>query len=146
MGKGKRLGERSILRGALAGLAGGIAGSGAKMLAERVYPPVPGESTIFPLESGNLETTAKPWVLGAVVGAAYGAAMEIEPKAGVWGGAGFGLAIRKFSPETLSAEADANAHTMTVRQLTQQRQSRWISYAVFGVVTEAVRRLVRRGL
>lgn len=146
MGKGKRLRERSILKGALAGLAGGIAGSGAKILAERMYPPVPGESTKSPLESKDLETAAKPWVLGAVVGAAYGAAMEIEPKAGVWGGAGFGLAIRKFSPETLSPEAEAAQSKMTVRQLTQQRQSRWISYAVFGVVTEAVRRMIRKGL
>ncbi len=147
MGKRKRLRERSILKGALAGLAGGIAGSGAKILAERMYPPVPGDSKADPLESAeNLETAARPWVLGAVVGAAYGAAIEIEPRAGVWGGAGFGLAIRKFSPETLATEADANTSAMSVRQLTQQRQSRWISYAVFGVVTEAVRRLIRRGL
>ena len=146
MGKGKRLRERSILKGALAGLAGGIAGAGAKMLAERMYPPVPGESTTYPLESEKLETAAKPWVLGAVVGAAYGAAIEIEPRAGVWGGAGFGLAMRKFSPEALSPKADAAQSKMSVRQLTQQSQSRWISYAVFGVVTEAVRRMVRRGL
>ncbi len=145
MGKVKRLRERSILKGALAGLAGGIAGSGAKILAERMYPPSSGESTSSPLESTErLETAAKPWVLGAVVGAAYGAAIEIEPKAGVWGGAGFGLAIRKFSPGTLST--DPSTQTMTVRQLTQQRQSQWISYAAFGVVTEAVRRLIRRGL
>jgi putative membrane protein len=145
MRKVKSSRERSILKGALAGLVGGIAGSGAKMLAERMYPPTSEESTSLPLEPAeNLETAAKPWVLGAVVGAAYGAAVEIEPKAGVWGGAGFGLAIRKFAPETLSPEAATP--TMTVRQLTQKRQSQWVSYAVFGVVTEAVRRLTRSGL
>ena len=145
MGKVKRTQERSILKGALAGLAGGIAGSGAKMLAERVYPTASTEAASSLLESAeNLETAAKPWVLGAVVGAAYGAAIEIEPKAGVWGGAGFGLAIRKFAPETLSPAAAQR--TMTVREQTRERQSRWISYAVFGVVTETVRRLVRKGL
>jgi hypothetical protein len=143
MVKVKRARERSVLKGALAGLAGGIAGSGAKMLAERVYPPTSGKSTSNPFElAESLETAAKPWVLGAVVGAAYGAAIEIEPKAGVWGGASFGLAVRKFAPETSSPDSAV----LTVRELTQQHQSRWISYAVFGVVTEAARRLIRRGL
>jgi len=143
MGKVKRSRERSILKGALAGLVGGIAGSGAKVLAEKIYPPTAEGPTHSPLESlESLESAAKPWVLGAMVGAAYGAAIEIEPKAGVWGGAGFGLAVRKFAPETLSPESA----TITVRQMTQQRQSQWISYAVFGIVTEAVRRLVRKGL
>jgi putative membrane protein len=145
MGKVKRLRERSIVKGALAGLAGGIAGSGAKILAERMYPPVSGELTSSPLESAvDLETAVRPWVLGAVIGAAYGAVIELEPKAGVWRGAGFGLAIRKLAHQVISPQARAGE--VTVRQRTQQRQSEWVSYAVFGVATEAVRRLVRRGL
>lgn len=136
MGKVKKTRERSILKGALAGLAGGIAGSGAKMLAERMYPAAMPEGASSPL--------AKASVVGAVVGAAYGAAMEIEPKAGVWRGAGFGLALRNFAPETPWAEAGKGA--ITLRRRTQQRQSEWVSYAVFGLVTEAVRRLVRKGL
>jgi putative membrane protein len=102
MGKVKQSRERSILKGALAGLAGGIAGSGAKILAERMYPPASGEFAGSPLGSADsLETAAKPWVLGAVVGAAYGAAIEVEPKAGVWRGAGFGLAIRKLAHQAM---------------------------------------------
>ena len=31
--------ERSILKGALAGLIGGLAGAGAKALAEQIFPP-----------------------------------------------------------------------------------------------------------
>ncbi len=145
MGKVKRLRERSILKGALAGLAGGIAGSGAKILAERMYPPTSGELAGSPLEPGtSLETAAKPWVLGAVVGAAYGAAIEIEPKAGVWRGAGFGLAVRKLAHQAIPAQPGAGG--LTLRQTTQQRQSEWVAYAAFGIVTEAVRRLVRKGL
>lgn len=145
MGKVKRSRERSILKGALAGLAGGIAGSGAKILAERMYPPVSGESAYSPFESAeSLETAAKPWVLGALVGAAYGAAIEIEPKAGVWRGAGFGLAVRKLAHQAVPPIAGAGA--LTLRQTTQQRQSEWVAYAAFGIVTEAVRRLVRKGL
>ena len=34
----------------------------------------------------------------------------------------------------------------TVRQQTQERQSEWVTHAVYGVVTEAVRRPIRRGL
>jgi putative membrane protein len=145
MSKRKRARERSILKGALAGLAGGIAGSGAKILAERVYPPLsPGPTLTPPDSEESLETAVKPWVLGAVIGAAYGAAIEIEPRAGVWRGAGFGLAIRKLAHQVMPPPV--GAATLTIRQTTQQRQSEWLSYAVFGVVTEAVRRLVRKGL
>jgi putative membrane protein len=145
MGKAKKPRERSILKGALAGLVGGIAGSGAKLLAESIYPPPAGEQSTSQLDSNQqLEISARPWVLGAVAGAAYGAAMEIEPKAGVWRGAGFGLALKKFTHEVTSPKP--GAIEPTVRERTRNRQSEWVTYAVFGVVTEAVRRLVRKGL
>jgi putative membrane protein len=146
MGKVKQTRERSIWKGALAGLVGGIVGSGAKTLAEKASSPRDADSAIAVEPQTQLEVTAKSWVVGAVAGAAYGAAIEIEPKAGVWGGAGFGLALRKIVPEPLSPEGEARTGAMTIRQVTRQRQSEWISYAVFGVVTEAVRRLVRKGL
>ncbi len=145
MGKVKRPRERSILKGALAGLVGGIVGSGAKVLAERIYPFPMGNSAASLLESADpVELTAKPWLLGAVAGAAYGAAIEIEPKAGAWQGAGFGLALKKLADQAIPPQA--RAAELTVRQRTQQKQSEWVTYAIFGVVTEAVRRLVRRGL
>ena len=53
MGKAKRSRERSILKGALAGLVGGIAGSGAKVLAERIYPPRAEERRASPMESSQ---------------------------------------------------------------------------------------------
>lgn len=147
MGKVKQKKERSILKGALAGLVGGVVGSGAKMLAEKISSARAADGPGAPVERQTQQPEiAAQWTVGAIAGAAYGAAIEIEPRAGVWGGAGFGLALRKIAPETLSPEAEARGHAMTVRQLTRQRQSEWVSYAIFGVVTEAVRRLVRKGL
>jgi putative membrane protein len=145
MGKVKKPRERSILKGALAGLVGGVAGSGAKVLAESIYPPHAEEgSTSRPDSNEQLEISAKPWILGAMAGAAYGAAIEIEPKAGVWRGAGFGLALKKLNHEATPLRPAAIEPT--VRERTRNRQSEWVTYAVFGVVTEAVRRLVRKGL
>lgn len=143
MSKVKRPRESSIVKGLLAGLVGGIAGCGARLLASKIYAPygsAPG--TPSPEAQPQVQDAIKPWIVGAAAGAVYGAAMEIEPSAGVWGGAGFGLGLRKFTNSTLGA----NSVDVSVRQSTRQRQSEWVSYAVFGVVTEGVRRLVRKGL
>jgi putative membrane protein len=145
MGKVNRQRERSILKGALAGLVGGILGSGAWALAERIGSPSVAKDATAQLDPDQpLNVAAKPWLLGPLAGAAYGAAMEIEPKAGTWQGAGFGLALKKLADQAVPPQA--GAAELSVRRRTQQRQSEWVSYAVFGVVTEAVRRLVRRGL
>jgi putative membrane protein len=157
MGKEKRLGERSIVKGALAGLVGGIVGSGAKALAAKVYPPeadgqAPASIVLaekmagHPLTDGGRQVAlhGMRWTFGALAGAVYGAAVEIEPRAGAWRGAGFGLALKKMTLQTvlpkmgLAEPAD--------RQGVQGRQSEWVTHVVYGVVTEAVRRLVRKGL
>ena len=103
MGKAKKQRKLSILKGALAGLVGGIAGSGAKVLAESIYPPHAGEQSTSRLDSNQqLEIPAKPWVLGAVAGAGMGPRSDSEPKAGVWRGVGFGLALKKLTHEVTS--------------------------------------------
>jgi putative membrane protein len=162
MSKPKKMRERSVVKGALAGLVGGIAGSGAKALAQKIYPrevvegmppPVapPDQAAEDPQSerAAALTTAEGRLVFGAVAGAAYGAAVEIEPKAAAWWGAGFGLALNKLSRQA-SADFDTPPKTgfgeQSVRQLTRQRQSEWVTQAVYGVVTEAVRRLVRKGL
>jgi putative membrane protein len=142
MGKIRNPCERSVFKGALAGLLGGIAGTGAKMLATRICAPQAGQPEISSLPNKPELEDAKPWIVGAVAGTVYGAAMEIEPKAGVWGGAGFGLGLRRFAGTAL----DVSKAQVPVRQRTRQLQSEWVSYAVFGIVTEAVRRVVRKGL
>src|SRR5277367_5745159 len=129
MGKVKKPRERSILKGALAGLVGGIAGSGAKVLAESICPPSAGEQSTARLDSNQQRAiSANPWVLGAAAGAAYGAAIEIEPKAGVWRGAGFGLALKKLSHEVASPRP--GTVELTVRERTRNKQREWVTYAV----------------
>jgi putative membrane protein len=157
MRKAKKMTQRSIVKGALAGLVGGIAGSGAKALAEKicrpraagqVSPPVVLAEQVagHPLSEAERQVAERAihWTLGALAGAVYGAAVEIEPRAGVWRGAGFGLALNKLTHRVLLPKMElAEA---TVRIQTQEGQSEWVTHAVYGVVTEAVRRAIRRGL
>lgn len=145
--KGKER-KRSIVKGALAGLVGGIAGSAAKALAEKIFSPGPEDRTAPSVAE------AVPWAFGAVAGAVYGAAVEVTPKAGAWRGAAFGLALNKLAHEALTTKDGVSKVGLpetekagpTVRQNTRERQSEWVTHAVFGVVTDTVRRLVRRGL
>jgi putative membrane protein len=157
MGKAKRAQQRSILKGALAGLVGGIAGSGAKVVAEKIYPPRAAGQTPPPVllaeraaghplseDQKRLALNGIHWTFGAIAGAVYGAAVEVEPKAGAWRGAAFGLGLNKLTHESMLPKM--GLVEATVRQRTQERQSEWVTHVVYGVATEAVRRLVRRGL
>jgi putative membrane protein len=156
MGKTGKARKRSMVKGALAGLAGGIVGAGAKLLVQKIYAPrveaQTSEAVVLaeriaghPLGEGErlVATQGLHWAFGAIAGAVYGAAVELEPRAGAWRGAAFGLALNKVTHEVLPKMGLAET---TVRQRTQQRQSEWVSHAAYGVVTDAVRRLVRRGL
>ncbi|AXC10518.1 hypothetical protein ACPOL_1170 [Acidisarcina polymorpha] len=149
--------KRSIIKGALAGLVGGIVGSGAKALAEKIYPPRTAGQTPppvvlaeqvagHPLSEGQrqLATQGIHWTFGAVAGAVYGVAVEMEPKAAAWRGAGFGLALNRLAHQSLLPKMGLS--DPPVRQQTQERQSEWVTHAIYGVTTELVRRLVRKGL
>jgi putative membrane protein len=149
--------KRSILKGALAGLVGGIVGSGAKAVAEKLYPPrIAGETPPpvvlaeylegHPLTDGQRQIALQGihWTFGALAGAVYGAAVELEPKAGVWRGAGFGLALNKLTHGGLLPQAGLSKPTD--KQTIQEKQSEWFSHAVYGFSTDLVRRIVRKGL
>jgi putative membrane protein len=149
--------ERSILKGALAGLVGGIVGSGAKAVAEKLYPPRIAGATPPPIAlaeqmaghplSNGQEQVARQgihWIFGAIAGAVYGVAVELEPKAGAWRGAGFGLALNKLTHGSLLPKM--GLAEPTVRQTTQERQSEWVTHAVYGITTDLVRGIVRKGL
>lgn len=149
--------KRSILKGALAGLVGGIVGSGAKIVAEKLYPPRTAGQTPppvalaerlagHPLAPDQQEAALQGihWAFGALAGAAYGAAVELEPKAAAWRGAAFGLTLNKIAHNTMLPRM--GLAEQPVRQRTQQRQSEWITHAVYGVTTDLVRRMVRKGL
>jgi putative membrane protein len=149
--------KKSILKGALAGLVGGIVGSGAKAIAEKIYPPrvdgqMPPPVLVAERFAGHslsegqrhIATQGIHWAFGALAGAVYGAAVELEPKAGAWRGAAFGLALNKMTHESLLPKA--GLVEPTARQSTQQRQSEWVTHAIYGITTDLVRRLVRKGL
>jgi len=149
--------NRSLLKGAVAGLIGGLAGAGAKLLAEKVFPPR-GAGRISPpvalveRASGHELTdkqrrvaeSAVHWGFGAAAGAVYGAMAEEEPTLGAWKGAAFGLALNRLTHEAVLPKL--GVVPAKSEQPTQERISEWVTHAVYGVVTDLVRRGVRRGL
>jgi putative membrane protein len=147
--------ERSLAKGLLAGLIGGLAATAAKALAERIYPPrihgepEPPEVLAEKLAGHHLESATKTaaseaihWGFGALAGAAYGALAEYYPAATAKEGASFGLALATLTHETalpamgLSAEPE--------EQTARERTSEMSTHVVFGLVTEVIRRNVRK--
>jgi putative membrane protein len=149
--------KRSILKGALAGLVGGIAGSAAKMAAEAIFPPrVEGQTPPpvvlaqkaigHPLDATERKVAVQGihWTFGALAGAAYGAVAEVHPRAAAWRGVAFGLALKRFTHGGILPRAGLAAPVE--RQPMQERASEWVSHALYGAVTDTVRRGVRTGI
>ncbi|MGB7188992.1 MAG: DUF1440 domain-containing protein [Acidobacteriaceae bacterium] len=149
--------ERSIVKGAIAGMIGGLAGAGAKMLTEKIFPPrtdgQPSPPVVLveqvtgrdlPEDSKTAAMQGIHWGFGAAAGAIYGAAVEMEPSLGAWKGAAFGLTLNKITHETVLPRMGLSRPKN--EQPTQERISEWVSHAVYGIFTDAVRRGVRRGL
>jgi putative membrane protein len=149
--------ERSILKGAVAGLIGGLAGAGAKMVAEKILPPrVAGQAPPrvilveqvagHPLSENKKRAVANGihWGFGAIAGAVYGAMVEAEPSLGAWKGAAFGLTLNKLTHESILPRV--GLATPKEQQPAQERISEWVTHAVYGVFTDVVRRGVRRAL
>jgi putative membrane protein len=145
--------SRSLAKGLLAGLIGGLAATAARSIVEKLYPPrthgepdqaekITGHELVVS-EKGAAED-AVHWGFGAMTGAAYGALAEYYPSATVKDGAGFGMALNSLTHGTalpaigLSAEPE----NLTFREKT----SGMATHLVFGVVTETVRRFVRKML
>lgn len=82
------------------------------------------------------------WGFGATVGAAYGAVAEFYPPATSKQGASFGMALVALTNDNtlpilgLAAKPEA--------QTKREHTSELASHIVYGVVTETVRRIVRR--
>ncbi len=149
--------ERSILKGAIAGAIGGLAGAGAKMLAEKIFPPrvngqippsvalaeqVAGRS--LPEGQRKLAAQGIQWGFGAAAGAVYGAMVEAEPSLGAWKGAAFGLTLNRITHESVLPKL--GLVPPRDEQPTQERISEWVTHAFYGIVTDIVRRGVRRAL
>ena len=147
--------ERSLLKGVLAGIAGGLVATAAKTIGEKIYPPrTHGEpeppAVLADRVSGHaLSGTSKKvaaetihWGFGALAGGAYGALAEFYPAATAKEGASFGLTLAALTHEGalpmlgLSAEPE--------HQTTREHTSEMITHVIFGVTTEIVRGIVRR--
>lgn len=139
--------KRSIVKGALAGFTGGLAGAAAKAYLDGFYASRLANAQVPPalLEpnapASTVSPAVSPWIFGGLAGAAYGAAVEMEPSTSNWRGAAFGFAVDRFTrlgaSQLQNIGAAEEAHAKIGRRL---------SFAVFGVVTEIVRRTVRRSL
>jgi putative membrane protein len=149
--------QKSVLKGALAGLIGGLAGAGAKVVAEQIYPPrVQGQTPPpvvlaeqvaghpLPAAEQKLAMQGIHWAFGALAGAIYGAVAEYEPSVGAWQGAAFGLTLNKLTHESLLPKMGLAAPTE--HQPARERISEWVSHAVYGVVTDSVRRVARKAM
>jgi putative membrane protein len=148
---------RSLAKGLLAGLIGGLAGTAAKTVAERIYPPrthgepeppavlvekLPGHELVSAKK--EFSTGAIHWGFGALTGAAYGAVVEYYPPATAKDGAGFGMALSSLTHDTVlpAMGLAEDPEDQTVRERTNEMAA----HVVYGVVTETVRRVVRRML
>ncbi len=152
--------KTSILKAILAGLAGGLAGSAAKVIAEKLIPPRTLGQTPPPQRmveraavaaDVNLPPNAKKaaaegvhWSFGTLTGGVYGIAAEYQPRATAWRGAAFGLTLNRLMHEGLLPRT--GLVEPVAEQPAQERVSEWVTHVVYGVVTESVRRAVRKRL
>ena len=147
--------EHSLAKGLLAGLIGGVVATAAKSFAEKIYPPrthgepeppailaekLSGHSLGEPGKTAAAETIH--WGFGALVGAAYGALVEYYPAATAKDGASFGLALATLTHGTVLPAMDLSANPED--QTTRERISEMSTHVVFGLVTEIVRKTVRK--
>ncbi len=146
---------KSLLKGLIAGLIGGLVATAAKTMAERVFPPrthgEPEPPAVLAEKLAGHQLTTSPhavavetihWGFGALTGAAYGALAEFYPAATAKDGAGFGMALASLTHE--GALPTMGLSAPPEEQTTRERTSEMASHAVFGVVTETVRRVVRK--
>jgi putative membrane protein len=152
----KKVRTKSLAKGLVAGLVGGIVATAAKKTVERIYPPRTQDKheplLLLPEKIGRKQSIrqhpitkeAIHWGFGAATGAAYGAAVEYFPAAAGKDGANFGMALMTLTHE--GALPALGLSRPAAEQTVRERTSELTSHVIFGVVTETVRRLVRRAL
>ena len=148
---------KSLAKGILAGLIGGLVATAAKSLAERIYAPrTHGEHEppeLLAVKKAGRELTlvqkktaaeAIHWGFGAATGAAYGALAEYVPTVTSKDGASFGVTLVTLTHQGALPMLGLAAHPG--EQTAREKTSEMTSHIVYGVVTETVRRVVRRML
>ena len=147
--------EKSLLKGAIAGLVGGLVATAAKSLAEKIYPPrthgepEPPDVLAEKVVGHHLAETPKViasetihWGFGALTGAAYGALAEFYPAATSREGASFGLTLASLTHGAALPAMGLSAEPQN--QTTREHTSEIATHILYGLVTETVRSLVRR--
>lgn len=149
--------ERVFWKGLVAGLAGGIAATAAKTIAERIYPPrthgepEPSEEVAekmagHPLDDTTEEIAAEAlhWGFGAAAGAFYGVLAEYYPAATAKEGASFGLALMTLTHNKALPAMGLGEEPED--QTLRERSSEAATHVLYGVVAERVRGWVRAAL
>lgn len=147
--------EKSLLKGAIAGLIGGLVATAAKSLAEKVYPPrthgepEPPAVLAEKVAGHSLAETPKTiaaetihWSFGALTGAAYGALAEFYPAATAKEGASFGLTLASLTHGSALPAMGLSAEPQ--QQTTREHTSEIATHIIYGLVTETVRSIVRK--
>ena len=148
---------RNLLKGALAGLIGGLIATAAKSAAEKLYPPrthgEPEPPAVLAEKLGQprSETTGKKvveesihWTFGALAGAAYGVMAELYPQVTAKNGATFGIALMSVTHEGALPALGLSA--TPEEQESREKRSETATHVVYGVVCETVRSVVRKAL
>ncbi len=144
-----------LVKGAIAGLIGGLVATAAKTAAEKLYPPRthgepdPTRVAAQKLGAGVLPTTEKKvasesihWAFGALTGAAYGVMAELYPAVTAKNGVTFGMALMAFAHEGALPALGLSAPP--AEQEPREQRSEMVTHVVYGVVTETVRAIVRK--
>ena len=151
--------ERSLAKGLLAGLVAGVVATAAKSAAEKIYPPrthgepeppaVLAEQVANKVSGHDLAPDTKAvaaetihWTFGIVTGAAYGALAEFYPAATSREGVNFGMTLMALTHQ--SALPAMGLSAQPADQTSREKTSEIASHVVFGLVTETVRKVVRK--
>ena len=147
--------SRSLLKGLAAGLIGGLAGAAAMTLVEKFHPhhdpeqqPSPAsharKTATFSLPHRGVEALAEgdPWIFGPLMGAAYGALAELAPAVTDRRGVTFGVALCSLTVE--GALPDSSLSAAKTHLPLSEQPGELIAFSVYGLVTEAVRKQVRK--
>ena len=148
---------KSLAKGMLAGLVGGIAATAAKSMAEKFYPPrthgEPEPPAVLaekiaghPMDESSkaMASEAIHWGFGALTGAAYGGLAEFYPAATSKEGVSFGLALASLTHGSALPAMGLSAAPADQKQ--REQTSEMATHVVYGMVTETVRAVVRRML
>jgi putative membrane protein len=146
---------KSLAVGLLAGLIGGLVGSAAKVVGEMIYNPRTEGQVSPPVvlaerlagrslskKEQSIAENGIHYFFGGATGAVYGAAAEFVPVVTAGYGAAFGVVLQLLTHETLVPAAGLDKPAP--QQPAREHLSEMFTHILYGVSTEAVRRVLRR--